>query len=80
MKVGLKRRLTFAGVFLPSFLLATIMRGFFPGISRFEGGIIQVVFTVLLMVCFMSIITLNSLEKRMSELEAEIEALKKKSV
>ena len=80
MKARLKWGLTFGAVFLTSFLLATMMKGFFPGISRFGGIMIQSVFAFLLLVCFMSIITLQSLQNRMSELEVEIEALKKKSV
>ena len=80
MKAKLKWGLTFGAVFLSSFLLGGIMKGFFPGISRFGGIMIQSVFAFLLLVCFMSIITLQSLQNRMSELEAEIEELKKKSV
>ena len=76
MKVRLKRRLTFLGVFLPSFLLAsivaTIVKGVFEGISHLGGIIIQSVFTFLLMVCFLSIVVLGSLEKRINELEAEV--------
>ena len=80
MKARLKWGLTFGAVFLTSFLLATIMKGFFPGISRFGGIMIQSVFAFLLLVCFLSIVTLSSLEKRINKLEAKIEALKKKSV
>lgn len=84
MKVELKRGLTVAGVFLVSVLLGGIMKGFFPGSSHFEGIIIQGVFAFLFAVCFMSIImsiiTLSSFEKRISKLEAKIEALKKKSM